>query len=68
MPEARIEVDLTYFLTEQNKLRPDELDAKMQTDVFLPKPESPRYLPKKTGIDKITQIEDYELFDYDIEV
>ena len=25
-------------------------------------------MPKKTGIDKITQIEDYELFDYDREV
>jgi hypothetical protein len=25
-------------------------------------------VPKKTGIDKITQIEDYDLFDYDTEV
>jgi len=25
-------------------------------------------VPKKTGIDKITQIEDYDLFDYDREV
>lgn len=25
-------------------------------------------MPKKTGIDKITQIEDYDLFDYDREV
>ena len=25
-------------------------------------------MPKKTGIDKITQIEDHDLFDYDIEV
>jgi hypothetical protein len=25
-------------------------------------------VPKKTGIDKITQIEDYDLFDYDVEV
>lgn len=25
-------------------------------------------MPKKTGIDKITQIEDYDLFDYDTEV
>jgi pyoverdine/dityrosine biosynthesis protein Dit1 len=34
----------------------------------LPKPASPKYVPKKTGIDKITQIEDYDLFDYDREV
>jgi hypothetical protein len=25
-------------------------------------------VPKKTGIDKITQIEDYDLFNYDVEV
>ena len=25
-------------------------------------------MPKKTGIDKITQIEDFDLFDYDTEV
>jgi len=34
----------------------------------LPKPPTPPYIPKKTGIDKITQIEDYDLFDYDREV
>jgi len=36
--------------------------------VFAPRPETPKYVPKKTGIDKITQIEDYDLFDYDREV
>ena len=41
---------------------------KLQTDVFQPKPPTPKYVPKKTGIDKITQIEDYDLFDYDVEV
>ena len=41
---------------------------KTQTDEFLPKPPSPKYVPKKTGIDKITQIGDYDLFDYDREV
>ena len=40
----------------------------MQTDEFLPKPPSPKYVPKKTGIDKTTQIGDYDLFDYDREV
>ncbi len=34
----------------------------------MPKPPTPPYIPKKTGIDKITQIEDYDLFDYDREV
>jgi hypothetical protein len=65
---AKIEVDLTYFLTEQGNDRPDEADIKIQTDDFQPKPPTPPYVPKKTGIDKITQIEDYDLFDYDREV
>ena len=36
--------------------------------MFLPRPETPKYVPKKTGIDKRTQIEDYDLLDYDREV
>lgn len=28
-PPARIEVDLTYFLTEQGKQRPEESDVKI---------------------------------------
>jgi predicted RNase H-like nuclease (RuvC/YqgF family) len=36
--------------------------------VFAARPITPKYVPKKTGIDKITQIEDYDLFDYDREV
>ena len=34
----------------------------------MPKPPSPKYVPKKTGIDKETQIGDYDLFEYDREV
>ena len=67
-PPARIEVDLTYFLTEQGREQPEENNVKVQTDEFLPKPPSPKYVPKKTGIDKVTQIGDYDLFEYDREV
>jgi hypothetical protein len=67
-PPARIEVDLTYFLTEQGKTKPSEEEVKLQTDQFQPKPPTPKYIPNKTGIDKITQIEDYDLFNYDEEV
>ena len=67
-PPARIEVDLTYFLTEQGKTKPAEAEVKLQTDNCQPKPPTPKYVPKKTGIDKITQIEDYDLFNYDEEV
>lgn len=34
-PPARIEVDLTEFLTEQNKHKPDEETVKTQTDEFV---------------------------------
>ena len=62
-------MDLTYFLTEQNKPhRPEETEVKVQTDDFVPRPPTPPYIAKKTGIDKITQIEDYDLFDFDEEV
>jgi hypothetical protein len=55
-------------LTEQNRVIPEEVDVKCQTDDFMQKPPSPKYVPKKTGINKSTQIGDYDLFDYDREV
>ena len=68
LPPARIEVNLTEFLTEQNKFKPEEATVKCQTDEFVPRPATPPYVPKKTGINKGTEIGDYDLFDYDIEV
>lgn len=67
-PPARIDVDLTFYLTENDKEKPAEIEVKTQTDDFEARPPTPDYVPKKTGIDKITQIEDYDLFDYDREV
>ena len=55
-PPARIEVDLTEFLTEQNKHRPEEETVKTQTDDFITRPATPKYIPKKTGIDVVTEI------------
>ena len=40
-PPARIDVDLTYFLTENNVQKPVEIEVKTQTDPFLPRPETP---------------------------
>jgi len=68
LPPARIEVNLTEFLTEQNKFKPEEETVKCQTDDFIPRPATPQYVPKKTGIDRTTEIGDYDLFDYDREV
>ena len=67
-PPARIEVDLTYYLTEQGRAKAEEMEVKCQTDTFQPRPPTPKYVPKKTGIDKVTQIGDYDLFDYEREV
>lgn len=36
--------------------RPLETEAACQTDLFLDRPESPIYIPVKTGIDQDTQI------------
>ena len=64
-PPPRIEVDLTEFLTEQNKFKPEEETVKTQTDEFVARPLTPEYVPKKTGRDVITEIGDYDLFEYD---
>ena len=48
---------------------PEEAHIDTQTDAFLPKPPSPKYVPKKTGVDAFTQIELADgLFDFDVEV
>lgn len=65
---ARIEVDLNYFLTDQKDLKPLEAEVACEADEFLPKPPSPKYIPKKTGIDVSTQIWDTDLFSFNREV
>lgn len=65
---GRIEVDLQYFLTDQKDIKPDNSEVEAQTDKFLPKPPDPVYVPKKTGKDVCTQIEDGDLFSFNIEV
>jgi len=46
----------------------EEYDAGTQTDAFLDRPPSPMFVPPKTGVDQSTQIQDGELFDFDVEV
>jgi len=48
--------------------RPAELEVETQTDAFMDRPPSPLYLPKKTGVDRETQIMDGDLFSFDFEV
>ncbi|CAK70204.1 unnamed protein product (macronuclear) [Paramecium tetraurelia] len=65
----RIQVNLEFFLTDtlaQCEQQKNTLST--QTDKLQKKPEDPPFIPKKTGIDAATQVEDYELFDFDREV
>ncbi|XP_026560777.1 radial spoke head protein 3 homolog [Pseudonaja textilis] len=45
-----------------------EVDMECQTDAFIKRLPSPVFIPQKTGVDVATQIEEGELFDFDIEV
>ena len=56
-------MNLEFFLTDHNSLiKPQQLTVDAQTDPFLKKPPSPKYVPKKTGIDTATQVEDVRIF------
>ncbi|KAK9816840.1 hypothetical protein WJX72_005799 [[Myrmecia] bisecta] len=45
-----------------------EAEISTQTDAFMDRPPTPLYIPKKTGVDANTQIDDGDLFDFDFEV
>lgn len=67
--EGRLHVPVQtgIYLEELNDLV-EERDVECQTDVFLDRPATPLFVPAKIGIDVGTQIEEGELFDFDIEV
>lgn len=48
--------------------RPAEMEMETQTDPAMDRPPSPLFLPMKTGVDRETQIEEGDLFDFDFEV
>ncbi|XP_064025429.1 radial spoke head protein 3 homolog [Pogoniulus pusillus] len=58
----------TELYLEEISDRIIEVDAECQTDAFLDRPPTPFFIPAKTGKDVATQIEEGELFDFDIEV
>ncbi|KXS19152.1 hypothetical protein M427DRAFT_41988 [Gonapodya prolifera JEL478] len=62
---ADVQTDL--YLEELSDKVP-ESHAGTQTDAFLDRSPTPMYVPAKSGVDKDTQIEDGELFDFDFEV
>ncbi|NXU88730.1 RSPH3 protein, partial [Xiphorhynchus elegans] len=58
----------TELYLEEIRDRTLEADEECQTDDFLDRPPTPLFIPAKTGKDIATQIEEGELFDFDIEV
>ncbi|XP_042312713.1 radial spoke head protein 3 homolog [Sceloporus undulatus] len=58
----------TELYLEEIAERIIEMDTECQTDAFLARSASPLFIPEKTGADVSTQIEEGELFDFDIEV
>ncbi|NXI57899.1 RSPH3 protein, partial [Chloroceryle aenea] len=58
----------TELYLEEISDRIIEVDTECQTDAFLDRPSTPLFIPAKTGKDVATQIEEGELFDFDVEV
>ncbi|MFN9910805.1 MAG: hypothetical protein ACK56F_32645, partial [bacterium] len=64
----RIEANLQFFLNDNNTPTFQLSDIETQTDSFREKEAEPEFVPKKTGVDVTTQVEDWELFKFDKEV
>merc|ERR1740130_1990050 len=70
--KSYIPVDLASYLVEKVK-EVKHVDVQTQTDTFEPRPPTPPYIARKTGIDVATQIEESDIaqgfvFDFDLEV
>ncbi|KAG7270445.1 hypothetical protein CRUP_022758 [Coryphaenoides rupestris] len=63
---ARQRIPILYLEELSDHIEATHVDC--QTDAFLDKPPTPLFVPAKTGKDVATQIEDGELFDFDVEV
>lgn len=62
-----MDVQTDVYLEELTDVVP-ETDNTTQTDAFLERPPTPKFVPAKSGTDAATQIEEGELFDFDTEV
>lgn len=67
VPKVRVEVPLHLYLIEQTEAVQTH-DEDTQTDVFLKEEPTPEFIPRKTGVDVETQVENEEVFDYDRDV
>merc|ERR1719282_652809 len=62
-----MDIQTDSYLEELTE-RTVEFEAETQTDFLLDRPPSPLFMPAKIGVDMETQIEEGELFDFDVEV
>ena len=64
---SHIHIQTDNYLEELTDKLPEE-DNSTQTDAWMDLPQLPLFIPTKTGVDKATQIEEGDLFDFDVEV
>lgn len=62
-----MDIQTDVYLEELVDTAP-EADCTTQTDEFLARPPTPAFVPLKSGTDSATQIEQGDLFDFDLEV
>lgn len=62
-----MEIQTDVYLEEISD-RPKEKDMDTQTDPFLDRPPTPKFIPAKTGVDVGTQIDPELVFNFDAEV
>lgn len=62
-----MEIQTENFLEELTDNVP-EVDEETQTDFYMDRPPSPLFVPAKIGVDQSTQIENDDLFDFNLEV
>lgn len=68
-PFSNDEIDVSQYLVQQTDFRPQKKALDTQTDEFIPRPDTPEYVPAKVGFDVGTQVEDVrDLFNFDEEV
>merc|ERR1719359_1752971 len=61
-----MDIQTDSYLEELTE-RTVEFEAETQTDFLLDRPPSPLFMPAKVGVDVDTQIEEGDLFDFDVE-
>lgn len=58
----------TDNVVEELTDKPQEFEIETQTEFIIDRPPTPLFMPEKTGLDRDTQVEDGELFDFNEEV